>query len=105
MLNIEEKSDMEKCTIKLNGELVATDLDALKKRVHNLILNGTTSITFDMSDTESVDSAGVGFIAATHNSLERIGGVLKIIGLSKDMYQFFVCLRMNTHFTIEIKKN
>lgn len=103
MLNIEEKSEKEKCTMKLNGELVATDLDVLKKRVHNLISNGILSLTFDMSDTESVDSAGVGFIAATHNSLEKVGGVFKIIGLSKDMHQFFICLRMNTHFTIESK--
>jgi anti-anti-sigma factor len=103
MLNVEEQSENEKCTIKLSGELVATNLDVLKKKVHNLILNGTSSITFDMSDTESVDSAGVGFIAATHNSLEKNGGVFKMIGLSKDMYQFFICLRMNTHFTIEEK--
>lgn len=105
MLKIVEKHDGLKAIIALEGELLAISLDELRKKIKELIDSGTTNaIVFDMSKIDSVDSAGIGLIAAVHNSLTKINGNLKLIGLSKDMYQFFVCLRMNTHFVLEMKE-
>jgi anti-anti-sigma factor len=105
MLKIVEKQDGFTSTIALEGELLAISLDELRIKIKKIIDSGTTTaIIFDMSKIDSVDSAGIGLIAAAHNSLTKINGSLKLIGLSKDMYQFFVCLRMNTHFTMETKE-
>lgn len=103
MLNIKEKCEGNSCVIAMEGELVSTTLEMVKTRVKELVASGIVTITFDMTDSDAIDSAGIGFVAAAHNSLSKAGGVLKLIGLSKDMYQFFVCLRMNTHFVIETK--
>jgi anti-anti-sigma factor len=103
MLKIAEKRDGSTSVMSLEGELLAVSLDELRLKTKELVNGGVTAITFDMSNVDSVDSAGIGFIAAAHNSLTKVNGTLKLIGLSKEMYQFFVCLRMNTHFTIETK--
>lgn len=103
MLNIKEKCEGNSCVISIDGELVSTTLDVVKARVKELIAAGIITITLDMTNSDAIDSAGIGFVAAVHNSLSKVGGVLKLIGLSKDMYRFFVCLRMNTHFVIETK--
>lgn len=103
MLNITEVRTGNMCVLSIEGELVATTLNAVKNKVKELIGAGVNSITFDMTQSEAIDSAGIGFIAAAHNSLVKSGGNLKLIGLSKDMYDFFVCLRMHTHFTIETR--
>jgi serine/threonine-protein kinase RsbW len=103
VLNIKEKCEGNSCVIAIDGELVSTTLDVAKARVKELVAAGIITITFDMTNSDAIDSAGIGFVAAVHNSLSKVGGVLKLKGLSKDMYQFFVCLRMNTHFAIETK--
>jgi anti-anti-sigma factor len=104
VLNIKEKCDGNSCVIIMDGELVSTTLDIARARAKELIASGITAITIDMTILDSIDSAGIGFIAAVHNSLAKVGGVLKLTGLSNDMYKFFVCLRMNTHFVIETKE-
>ncbi len=103
MLNFTEERTGKNCVLAIEGELVATTLDTVKNKVKELIGGGVNTITFDMTRSEAIDSAGIGFIAAAHNSLVKSGGNLKLIGLSKDMYDFFVCLRMHTHFTIEMR--
>jgi len=103
VLNIKEQRDGKNCELSLEGELVATTLDNVRNRVRELVADGVAFLTIDMSRSNAIDSAGIGFIAATHNSLEKNSGTLKLTGLSKDMYDFFVCLRMHTHFTIETK--
>lgn len=103
MLNITEKRDGKNCEIFIEGELVATSLDSIRDLVKNLLKDGVNNLIINMSKSNAIDSAGIGFVAATHNSLEKNGGSFKLTGLSKDMYEFFVCLRMNTHFTIETR--
>lgn len=103
MLNISEQKNENACVIAIKGELVASTLDIVKSKVKELVAAGSTAITFDMTESDAIDSAGIGFIAAAHNTLVKSGGALKLVGLSKDMYDFFVCLRMNTHFTIETR--
>lgn len=104
MLNISEQRDGKSCLLSIEGELVATTLDNVRKKVKELIVDGVVLLTIDMNRSNAIDSAGIGFIAATHNSLEKNNGTLKLTGLSKDMYDFFVSLRMHTHFAIETKE-
>jgi len=103
VLNITEQRTGSMCVIAIEGELVATTIETVKNKVKELIGAGVNTITFDMTQSEAIDSAGIGFIAAAHNSLVKSGGNLKLTGLSKDMYEFFVCLRMHTHFSIETR--
>lgn len=85
----------------LDGKLVAGKLDDFREKIKEMIKNGHNSITLDMNNVDLIDSTGIGFLAATYNSLSKNGGSLRIIGLSEEMYSFFTSLRLNSYFKIE----
>jgi anti-anti-sigma factor len=101
MLSYIDLQDNDYVKFVLNGELVAGGMDEIRTALKKYIDDGVKKIIFDMSQVSTMDSAGVGFLAAAHNSLAKIGGVIKVTQLSEEMYNFFVSLRLNSHFNIE----
>ncbi len=101
MLNWMEKVSENSIIAKLEGKLVAGSFDEFREKIKELIRNGSNNVTLDLAGVDSIDSTGVGFLAATYNSLSKKGGTLRIIGLSEKMYNFFISLRLNAYFIIE----
>lgn len=101
MLSSVETVSENSITAKLKGKLIAGNLDDFRVKLKELIKNSPESVTLDMSDVNFIDSTGIGFLAATYNSLAKSGGTLRIIGLSEEMYDFFISLRLNAYFKIE----
>jgi len=101
MLSSVETVSENSITAKLKGKLIAGNLDEFREKLKELIKNGPNSVILDMSGVNFIDSTGIGFLAATYNSLSKNGGTLRIIGLSEEMYDFFISLRLNSYFIIE----
>jgi stage II sporulation protein AA (anti-sigma F factor antagonist) len=101
MLNWVEIASENSITAKLEGKLVTGSLDGFREKLKELIGNGINTVILDMSNVDLIDSTGIGFLAATYNSLSKNGGTLRIIGLSEEMYEFFISLRLNSYFKIE----
>ncbi len=91
--------------IKPGHNLVASIANSFRSELHSLIQESPQELTIDLSGVEIVDSVGIGIIIATHNSLNKIGGKLKITNISKNTYDLFVTMRLNRHFTIEVAAN
>ena len=104
MLSIIEERNGTSTTAKLEGDLVAGNLDPITTRLKALIAEGVTDIRLDFTTVVAIDSAGVGFLAAVHNTIKKQNGTLLVKGLSREMYQFFVSLRLNAHFKIEARE-
>jgi anti-anti-sigma factor len=104
MINFEDLAGEGFVRFALNGELVAGGLDLLRESVKKYIDNGTKKIIIDMKHVTTLDSAGIGFLAAVHNTITKVGGAVNVIELSEEMYNFFVSLRLNSHFNIEQQK-
>lgn len=101
MLNSVETVSENSITAKLEGKLVTGSLDEFREKLKELIRNGPNTVILDMSDVNFIDSTGIGFLAATYNSLTKNGGTFRIIGLSEELYDFFISLRLNSYFDIE----
>jgi anti-anti-sigma factor len=101
MINFVDLHEEDRVRFVLNGELVAGGMDKLRETLKKYIDCGVKSVVFDMAQVSTLDSAGVGFLAAAHNSLTKVNGTIKATQLSEEMYNFFVSLRLNTHFNIE----
>ena len=101
MLNWVETVSENSIIAKLEGKLVAGNLDEVREKLKELIKNGPNTVSLDLSGVDYIDSTGVGFLAATYNSLSKKGGTLSIIGLSEKMYNFFINLRLNAYFKLE----
>ena len=86
----------EPLTLRFAGEL--------RPRLQEVIAGGVTQIVMDLSMIDSVDSSGIGLLIATRNSLAKVGGGLRIIGVSPRIQQLFDVMRLGRHFEIEGKR-
>ncbi len=89
---------------KLEGEFVAGSLDDFRSKLKEFLSNGVCTLIIDMSGVTAIDSSGSGLLAAAHNSFSKAGGNIRVTGLTKEMYDFLISLRLNSHFKIEQQK-
>jgi anti-anti-sigma factor len=100
-MNTEKVSkEVDIATIDPEGDLVAAKLPVLRSRLRALVNLGILHLTMDLSGTTMVDSAGIGLLIATHNSLKKVGGELTVIHASKDILDLFRTMRINQHFSV-----
>lgn len=84
----------------LETDVVATHIPALRLRLRAFISGGIRQLSLDFSNVHMVDSAGIGLIIATHNSLQKLGGVLELTGVAPEIGDLFQGMRMHQHFRI-----
>ncbi len=85
----------EPITVAFAGEL--------RPQLQQLIADGVSHIVVDLSKVELVDSSGIGLLIATHNSLAKAGGGLRVIGTSPEIQHLFKVMRLDRHFAVEGK--
>ena len=90
--------------IEPESDLVAVNLPGLRTRLRDSIRLGAREITIDLSKTEMVDSAGMGLLISTHNSLKNAGGSLQVINASQDVLELLMTMRLHQHFSIKGKE-
>lgn len=86
--------------ITITEAMVASLVEELKPEVVKLP-STIQSITFDMEDITMIDSIGIGFLVATHNSLKIRGGAIKVINVNAEISELFESMHLNRHFSIE----
>jgi serine/threonine-protein kinase RsbW len=86
--------------IQLEPRLAAQDVPALRDTLRELIQKGARSLELDFERVESLDSMGIGLLAATHNSLAKQGGALSLLNVKKDIHQLLTLMRLDKHMHI-----
>jgi anti-anti-sigma factor len=82
------------------GDIVSSGADQLRVELKKLLNEGTTQLTINMAEVTVIDSIGLGLVISLHNSLEKMGGKLSVINLSRDIYDLFRSMRLDHHFTV-----
>ncbi|OKY76542.1 MAG: hypothetical protein BM485_04760 [Desulfobulbaceae bacterium DB1] len=99
MSHIERKDGV--VTMKPGVDIVASQCVGLKKEFLEIINSGEKKISIDLSETEMIDSSGIGLLISIRNSLANNGGgEIELIHLSDDLRQLFKVMRLDNHFTI-----
>ncbi len=88
-------------TVKPGKNIVASMADDFRAELHALVQQGPDEIIIDMSETEMVDSVGIGVMIAVHNSLAKNKGTLKIKNADKSILTLFRTMRLDRHFSVE----
>ena len=81
-------------------DLIASVGNELRIELNSLVKESPKKIVIDLSGVKTVDSVGIGVLIATHNSMKKIGGKIKISNLNDDIYELFCAMRLNQHFEI-----
>ena len=90
-------------TVRPGRDIVASMANEFRDELNVHIQNSPDGLKLiiDLSGVEMVDSVGIGVLIATHNSLSKINGELKVINVAKDIYGLFTTMRLDRHFTVE----
>lgn len=99
-MNEEAKKD-SRIVVKPGKDIVASMANEFRSELYSLVQKSPMELIIDLLGVEMVDSVGIGVLIATHNSLNKIGGKLKIINVANDICDLFNTMRLNRHFTVE----
>ena len=92
---------MERVTIKLEKNLVATHSSDLRAEVLALFEKGHNYLVLDMGGVEMIDSSGLAVLISTQNSLNRKAGQFQIINVSNEIMNMFKIMRLDHHLRVQ----
>ena len=85
--------------LDLAGRLVAGDGDGrLKDKINSLILQERLQILLNLAGVSYIDSNGLGELVASHTSVTRHGGQIKLANLTKRVQDLLAICRLATVF-------
>jgi len=100
MTNEPKLQETTTATLRPEDDLVSPRLPALRDKLREMVASGIIHVTIDLTATQMVDSAGIGLLISTHNSLKKAGGELSVIHASKDILDLFRTMRIHQHFAV-----
>ena len=87
--------------IEVKGSLIGDkETDEFRAGVTDLIEQGNKSLVIDLKKVNYMNSSGIGAIIAVHSSYSKIGGVVKLSGLSNNVQSLFVATKLITIFDV-----
>ncbi|MFL6350938.1 MAG: STAS domain-containing protein [Bryobacteraceae bacterium] len=100
-LEVREKEAEGIVILGLHGRLVAgAESGDFRRKMTELISTGHNSIILDMKRVDFIDSTGLGALVVAHTQLQKAGGSVKLLNLSKRHLQLMVLTKLSTVFEI-----
>ena len=75
--DLEERGGVS--VLVVSGNITLGVCEQLGESVDTLLASGRNRILLDLADVEYMDSAGIGELVASHRTVARFGGALKIL--------------------------
>jgi len=98
-MEIVERQTAAVMILDLKGELVIGDGDELlKDKINSMIQQGHTNLLLNLEGVPYVDSAGLGQMVSTLNTVRRQGGALKLLNLTKRIEDLLSITKLLTVF-------
>ena len=94
-----ERNERE-AIVRPAADVVAARAPELRAALRKTLAEGACEITLDFSGVSMVDSAGLGLLLATHNSLQKAGGRLSVVHAAREILDLFRSMRIHQHFQV-----
>jgi len=88
------QSENTELRITVGVKLTAADVPAIQTQLKQEISSGVRNMVFDMKETASLDSTGIGLLVAANNSLTAAKGSLRIVNVSSDIFKLLQSMRL-----------
>jgi anti-anti-sigma factor len=92
--------DGKKARVVPSSDVTAAVVEILKPQLKELVRDGVDTLVFDLAHASMVDSVGIGLLVAAHNSVQKSGGSISVVGASTDLADLFKALRLDQRFTV-----
>lgn len=87
--------------LDLKGRLIVGDAVAtLREKVRELTAAGSVNVILNLEGCDYIDSTGLGALVVCFTSLQRAGGALKILNLSKRNIELLVLTKLSAVFEV-----
>jgi len=98
-LNIDERAVDDVTILTLTGEMRLDDGDLVfRKKIHELLDQRRVKILVDLGGVSSIDSSGVGMMAAKLKTVRERGGDLRLLHLNPRGQRLFTLAKLRTAF-------
>jgi anti-sigma B factor antagonist len=98
-LRIDERVSDDVTILTLSGEMRLDDGDLeFRRKIHELIDRGCVRIIVDLNGVTSIDSSGVGMMAAKLKTVRESGGDLRLLHLNARGQRLFTLAKLRTAF-------
>ena len=87
--------------VDISGRIVlGEESAALRSLVGDLLAKGHKKILFNLGDVDYIDSSGLGHLVSAFSSVQKQGGELKLLNLTKKVQDVMQITRLYTVFDI-----
>jgi len=98
-LRIEERHVDDVTILTLTGEMRLDDGDlAFRRKIHELIADKHVKVVVDLNGVTSIDSSGVGMMAAKLKTIRESGGDLRLLHLNARGARLLTLAKLRTAF-------
>ena len=84
--------------IEIGGQLIVGNRQLLKEQVLEQLERGDRKFIVDFSNTDYIDSSGLGVLVTLSKKIREQGGEISLASLSKDLRTLFELTKLDTLF-------
>src|SRR5512142_392061 len=98
-MQIHERELNDVTILDIHGKLTLGEGDELlRDKVNSVLHQGRKKIVLNLAEVPYIDSAGLGEIVRTYTSVQRQGGSLKLLNLTKRIQDLLAITKLLTVF-------
>jgi anti-sigma B factor antagonist len=98
-LAIKEQSVDDVVVLKISGRItLGRDCQQVEWKVEDLVREKKTRIVLDLSGVDHVDSSGVGIIMMCYGKAKKVGGNLRLAGVSGNVERILTAVSLDRIF-------
>jgi anti-sigma B factor antagonist len=87
--------------VDLNGRLtVGDECSKFRERMNKVIASGARNIILNLAQVDYVDSTGLGALVMYYTTLQREGGKVKLLNLTRRSIELLVMTKLTTIFEV-----
>jgi len=100
-LDIQQREREGVAILDMNGRLtVGEDVSRFRDRMQKLIAAGSRDIILNMEQLDYVDSTGLGALGMFDTTLQKAGGKVKLVNLTRRSIELLIMTKLSTIFEI-----
>ncbi len=86
--------------LDIKGEFDLHNANLMKETIRDVMEKGMFNLLVNMDETSYLDSSGIGVLVSTLNSLQKAGGILKIMNIKGPVKKVFEFSQLDMIFKI-----